>query len=171
MDDELCQLMNKVMLGHDGDSDDVVLDETWVYDSQKGVGLCLLGEMVMKKPINQEATKYVLCKVWQLSKAVDIQEVGERTWLFQFGCLKDKLKVLYRQPWSFNRAFTIFRDFDRKSPIAKYDFCWGIFWPQLLNVHFKYMNEQLLNNWGIFVGRSLKVRAQINVSTLLKHVC
>lgn len=39
----------------------------------------------MKKSKNQEAMKSVLCKVWKLFEDVDIQEVEERTWLFQFG--------------------------------------------------------------------------------------
>lgn len=46
--------------------------------------------------------------------------------MFQFGALKE-LKVLYKQPWSFNRALIVFRDFDGETPIDEYDFSWGIF--------------------------------------------
>lgn len=112
----------------------------WTLGSQKAAGICLLSKTITKKPTNLKAMKSVLCRVWQLYEDMDIQEVGERLWLFHFSALKDKLKVLIQQPWSFNRVFIMFRDYDCEIPVPvdEYDFCWGFFWLHIQNVPLKF---------------------------------
>lgn len=83
---------------------------------------------------------------------MDIQEVVDHTWifLFQFSSLRDKMKVLLRQPWLFNKALIVFRDFDDDMALEDYDFRWWLFWLQLNNIPLRFMTKhvgRLLENW------------------------
>lgn len=70
--------------------------------------------------------------------------------------------MLLRQPWSFNKTLFVFCDFDGDTPIEDYDFSWGIFWLQLHNVPFRYMNEKVGQILGSKAGHIEKVESQRN---------
>lgn len=107
MADELGYLLNRVSL--DTVDDEVAVHEGDESNTDQGSSdCCLIGKMVMKKPANMDVMRSILEKVWQPSEDVDVQEIGKHTWMFQFGSRRDKLKVLYRQSWSFNKALIVF---------------------------------------------------------------
>lgn len=54
--------------------------------------------------------KIALAKAWQFYHEVDIQEISERVFVFAFESVIEKGKVLFRQPWSFNKALGFHRD-------------------------------------------------------------
>ncbi|XVF47287.1 hypothetical protein PTKIN_Ptkin03bG0097700 [Pterospermum kingtungense] len=67
--------------------------------------------MVIRKPVNVDAMKSILSKVRQLTSSLEIQECGGRIFIFQFGSMKEKEKVLFRQPWSFNKVLIMLKEF------------------------------------------------------------
>lgn len=93
MADGIGQLLGNVSLGTDG-GDVAVLDEVDSLGTPVPSGLCLIGRMIMKRPVNLKAMKSVLSRVWQLTHTLDVQEAGEWTWVFQFGAHRDMMKVL-----------------------------------------------------------------------------
>lgn len=78
MADELGNLLDRVSL--DSTDDEVVVHKgDGSTHGQGSTVLYLIGRMVMKKPVNLDAMKSILGKVWQLYNDIDVEEVGERT--------------------------------------------------------------------------------------------
>lgn len=121
MADEIGLMLNKISLERD-DDDIVTLNDNTNKGVATAVNHCLVGKMIMKKLTNLKVMKSMLSRVWQRSDVLDVQEVGDRMWIFLFSSIKDKRKVLYRQPWSFNRGLIIFWKFDGELTFADYDF-------------------------------------------------
>lgn len=99
MVDELGHLLHNVSL-------DTFEEDVAVHDDNHSKGnigqsdFTLIERMVMKKPINLEAAmKSTLSRVWQISDALEVQEICDLKWVFQFGLKRNMSKVLLRQPW------------------------------------------------------------------------
>ncbi|XVF81377.1 hypothetical protein PTKIN_Ptkin15bG0150000 [Pterospermum kingtungense] len=91
-------MMQKVSIIDDDEGDDVLMREEWVQDGRSLKKQSLLGKLLFRKPYSLEAMRTTFIKVWQISNDLDIKEVGERLFLFQFGSWIEKAKVLTRQP-------------------------------------------------------------------------
>ena len=48
--------------------------------------------------------KVVFYNIWKLSYGLEIKEVGDKIFIFQFDDVYEKDKVLVRQTWSCNKA-------------------------------------------------------------------
>ena len=57
----------------------------------------------------------VFFKIWKLKGDLDIKEVDEKVYIFSFGKWVEKERVLIQQPWSFNKALLVMKEFDGKN--------------------------------------------------------
>lgn len=117
MVDDLKGMWNKLSLGKgddDDDDDDAYVDDQTVNECKSENSLSLVGKLLLRKPCNLTyAMKVALSNTWQLPNEVDIEEVFEHVFIFQFASAIERGKVLFRQPWSFfNKALIVFREFN-----------------------------------------------------------
>lgn len=58
--------------------------------------LCLFGKVMMSKSIYIDATKGVLSRAWQVRSGLEVIDIGNRIFLFQFFDVKDKARAWFR---------------------------------------------------------------------------
>ncbi|XVF16940.1 hypothetical protein REPUB_Repub10bG0074200 [Reevesia pubescens] len=78
---------------------------------------CLIDRVLTKKPIYVEVMKSMLIKAWKLDQELYVREIGDRMYVFKFKDLLEKEKVVLRQPWSFNKALLVLREFDESEKL------------------------------------------------------
>ena len=70
----------------------------------------------------------VFFKIWKLKGDLDIKEVDEKVYIFSFGKWVEKERVLIQQPWSFNKALLVMKEFDGKNITNSIELSWCPFW-------------------------------------------
>ena len=105
----------------------VVVDKTWVEKTETARRNCLLRKIFTKHNINLEAMKAVLFNIWKLSHGLEVKEVGDKMYVFQFEDRSEKDKVLVRQPWLFNKALIVLAEFDGFSSLEDVNMDWCLF--------------------------------------------
>ena len=58
---------------------------------------CLVGKIWVEKPVNKEAFRMVLSKIWRLVGHVVFKELHDNLWLLEFSDGEDKRRVLLRE--------------------------------------------------------------------------
>jgi hypothetical protein len=69
---------------------------------------CLVGQLWAEKPINREAFKTVMSRVWRMARTAIFKELQDNLWLFEFEEEEDKRRVMVGRPWSFDRQILVF---------------------------------------------------------------
>ncbi|XWS66311.1 hypothetical protein CRYUN_Cryun05aG0188800 [Craigia yunnanensis] len=150
MDKTLEDLWNKLTLIED-ERTEVLVEKEWIDDPSEVSKNCLLGKILMRKPVNLEVMKTVFMKLWNMSSGLQIKEVGERHFVFQFsdGLAKN---VLQKQPWSFNRSLMVLKEFDgyAKPELVNMDCC--TFRVQIHGLPLGMMNEKI----GTILGEAIE---------------
>ena len=123
-------------------------------------------------------------KIWKLKEDLIIKEVEEKVYIFRFGNWVEKERVLFQQPWSFNKALMVIREFDGKYTADSIELSWCPFWVQIHGIPLGMMNENVARAIGSFIrqilvidkggdkvvwGHYLRVRILINVMKPLKR--
>ncbi|KAK3225194.1 hypothetical protein Dsin_005056 [Dipteronia sinensis] len=57
------------------------------------VSHCLVGKILSRKRVNREAFKAVMTKIWNIIGELEIETVGENTFLFHFDRMEDRSLV------------------------------------------------------------------------------
>ena len=107
----LKDLWNKLSLTGDKKSE-VVIEKDWIEETTDARRNCLLGKLLTKRVLNLEVMRSVVYKVWKLVGGLEIKEVDDKVYVFQFEYEIEKDRVLVRQPWSFNKSLIILKEFD-----------------------------------------------------------
>ena len=105
----------------------VVVDKTWVEETKDARRNCLLGKIFTKHNINLEAMKAILYDIWKISHGLEVKEVGDKMYVFQFEDRSEKDKVLVRQPWLFNKVLIVLAEFDGFSSLEDVNMDWCLF--------------------------------------------
>ena len=88
MTEGLEEIWNKLTLTEEK-QEDILVEKEWVEDISEAGKNCLLGKMLMRKPVNMEAMRSVFTKIWKVTASLFIREVGDRIFIFRF---KDQLE-------------------------------------------------------------------------------
>ncbi|XVF50675.1 hypothetical protein PTKIN_Ptkin04bG0121000 [Pterospermum kingtungense] len=187
MANDLEDLMNRISLGEDdSDEDEIVIEEKWVDEDNTIGESCLIGKLMLKKPYNLDAMKTALMKAWLISTELNIREIGHRLFIFNFQSEMKKGKVILRQPWFFNKALLILKEFDGSEELESLDISHCPFWVQIYGFPIRFISEKI----GVVVGEKIgevlavdtddqkrawgkwmKVRINVHVYTPLEKEC
>ena len=96
--------------------------------------------------------KNVLSTVWKLNVWLVIKEVGERLFIFNFEDNGDKVGVLQRQPWSFNKSLLVLANYEGLSSSEEIVLQWCPFWVQIHGLSLAMMIEKIDLILGESVG-------------------
>ncbi|KAL8519656.1 hypothetical protein ACS0TY_010553 [Phlomoides rotata] len=81
------------------EEEDLVVDDTILSNAN----LCLVGRFVSGYTANFNLMRSRIASTWKPKKGIDIKDIGDGRFLFQFSHAIDLRRVLDGCPWSFGR--------------------------------------------------------------------
>lgn len=85
----------------------ICIDETESIDPLKGSQFTLAARVVTHKVVSRESFMGVFACLWRGMDGVSIKEIGDDRFLIQFENLKDKLRVVEMEPWTFRHCLVV----------------------------------------------------------------
>ncbi|XVE95495.1 hypothetical protein REPUB_Repub02eG0102600 [Reevesia pubescens] len=168
----------------DSERRDVVVEKEWFLEGSKECQYCLIGKLLSRKMVNVEAMRTVLSQVWKVMHGLTIKDLGDRIFMIQFGCEKEKDRIYMSQPWSFNKALLILQEIDSMSRVSEMVLDHCPFWIQAHGLSLGLMTERMAivlgdsigdvlevesEHGALVCGKYLRFRVLINVSEPLKR--
>lgn len=97
----------------------------------------------------------ILVRAWRLEGDINITEVGDHIFIFQFDSKMDRNKVLLKKPWSYNKSPLVLNNYDASKAEELVDLDWCPFWVQVHGLPLGMMTEKVGIVIGEFIGRNL----------------
>jgi hypothetical protein len=135
----------------------IQVTEEEIADTQAIGGKCLVGKIWTEKAVNKEALRTVLTGIWRISGGVNIKELQDNLWLFEFSDDLDKTRIMEGRPWSFDRRIIVLNDFDGRTPPSQLDFSHSPVWVQVHDLPLLCMNKAVGTKIGASLGQLMDV--------------
>lgn len=126
--------------------------------------LCLVGRVLTEKNVNTRAMKTKIADVWRPTMGLNVKELENGLFLFQFYRKEDMKWVLKGGPWSFDNAMLALEQVAAGENPAKVKPWFINIWIQLHNLPVGYMTETVGKQIGNFFGEFLEYDAKNNTS-------
>jgi hypothetical protein len=183
MDEEIERLCGKMKLT-EGEQNGIAITEGDVTEAKEQGENCIVGKVWAEKPVNKEAFRTMLSRIWRLVGRVVFKEIGDNLWLFEFSNGDDKRRVMEGRPWSYDRQALVLNDFDGKTTPSHMKFNHTPIWVQVHDMPLLCMTrgvgEKIGASMGELVevdiagdgagwGRSLRLRVVIDLSQPLER--
>ncbi|TXG58077.1 hypothetical protein EZV62_015906 [Acer yangbiense] len=107
----------------------------------KDVHHCLVGKVLSSRRVNREAFKTVIEQIWSPFGNVDIEVVGENTFMFYFANPEDRNRIWRRGPWHFDRHLIALEKPEGTGNISQLSFSKAEFWVQIHDIPIMCMNR------------------------------
>ncbi|KAF5442788.1 hypothetical protein F2P56_035410 [Juglans regia] len=137
---------------------EMILSHNTMDNAVKHGKFCLLAMIITNKPINKEAFKNTMTKVWRNEGWIQYSEVGTNKFLIEFNKDEDRQHVMKGRPWSFDRWLLCLQAFEGHMSINEVHFNREEFWLQVHNMPLASMTLKVGNQVGGNVGRVIKVQ-------------
>ncbi|CAL5385543.1 unnamed protein product [Camellia sinensis] len=146
--------------------------------------MCLVGKLLTRRPFNVEAMKSTLLSVWQPTKGMQVRVIGDNLFVFVFGHVVDKRRVLSNGPWTFDKHLLMLGEMDPNVQPSDIQLTWVQFWVHVCNLPLILMNKkvgQIVGNavgqfldmdyedGGIAWGRTMRIRVALDVRKPLRR--
>jgi len=131
---------------------------------------CLVGKVLINKPINFNALKLRLASFWQPGKGVTIKPIDDKKIMCQFFHLCDMERIFQGSPWLFDNMMVIFRKLDFGEDPMTVDFNQSEMWIQVHHVPYGFMNEKVGALIGSHIGELVKYDESNNLSPWRKFM-
>ncbi|TXG53423.1 hypothetical protein EZV62_022592 [Acer yangbiense] len=128
-----------------------------VSEGLKDVDHYLVGKVLSGKRVNREAFKRVIEQLWSSVGEVEIELVGENTFMFFFPNLEARSMVWTRGPWHFDQSLIVLEKPKGVGDISKLPFC------EIGTV------VEFSANSRECCGRFMRVKVKIDISKPLKR--
>ncbi|KAL5763997.1 hypothetical protein ACOSP7_016350 [Xanthoceras sorbifolium] len=150
----------------------------------KKLSLSLVGKIVANREISREAFKSFIPMIWRSTNPVEIEAIGVNLFIFRFGCLWDRKRVLEGGPWSFDKHLLILKEIVGSDRLEDQDFSSTPFWVQIYNLPLVCLTRDIKMVLGKKIGevkdiddgdsedclgKFIRVRVVIDVSKPLKR--
>lgn len=140
-----------------------VLEEE-IEENVNRFDLCLVGRLLTEKNINIRAMKSKLADVWKPAAGINIKEIGQEVFLFQFFRKEDMNWVMSGGPWSFDNVMLALEPVAAGEDLTKVQTWFLNIWIQLYNLPMGYMMESVGRQLGNFFGEFLEYDSKNNAS-------
>ncbi|XP_074359603.1 uncharacterized protein LOC141699588 [Apium graveolens] len=147
----------------DEENEGFILDEE-VDENVNKYGLCLVGRLLIEKNINNRVMKSRITDVWRPTMGLNIKDLEQGMFLFQFFKKEDMQWVTKGGPWSFDNAMLALEKVQAGENPATIKPCSLNIWIQLYNIPIGYMLESVGKQLGNFFGEFLEYDAKNNTS-------
>lgn len=135
-----------------------------VDESNNRYELCLVGRLLTEKSINTRMMKTRLADIWRPTMGINIKDMDQGMFLFQFFRKEDMQWVTNGGPWSFDNAMLALEKIERGESPATIKPCFVSIWIQLYNLPMGYMLETVGKQLGNFFGEFMEYDARNNTS-------
>ncbi|KAI7980398.1 Uncharacterized protein LOK49_Contig153G00003 [Camellia lanceoleosa] len=161
--------------------DSVTIDlEEGSSESTDNSHLCLVGKVLASKLLNRTTVSKIIQSAWKTREEIVVSPWPDNVFLFRFGNLEDRLKVLREAPWSIIGNFLVLQPLKMGCSISEMDFSFCPFWVQVHGLpmdHLTRRNGQInaeslgqligveVPHDGLLLHRSfLRLRVELDVS-------
>lgn len=127
-----------------------------VVEATNKFDLCLVGRFLTEKNLNVRAMKARLADIWKPTMGINIKEIEEGIFLFQFYHEKDRQWVLDGGPWSFDNAMLIIQAIPPGEQPLKVPLWYINFWIQIYELPAGFMSETVGKQLGNFFGEFME---------------
>ncbi|CAL5359252.1 unnamed protein product [Camellia sinensis] len=146
--------------------------------------MCLVGKLLTRRPFNVEAMKNTLLSVWQPTKGMQVRVIGDNLFVFVFGHVVDKRRVLSNGPWTFDKHLLMLGEMDPNVQPSDIQLTGVQFWVHVCNLPLVLMNKkvgEIVGNavgqfidmdhedGGIAWGRTMRIRVALDVRKPLRR--
>ena len=185
MADVMEDLSKRLTIADEDDENTVVMQSSQLTETTAKAELCLVGQLLTKRPFNTEAMRSTLLSLWKPTKGMQFYVIGDNTFLFQFNHVVDKRRVLLHAPWSFDKSLVLLQDFDPLLQLSGLTFTYSSFWVHVYNLPLVSMTKEVggevignkIGRWmdmdhgddGIAWGRSMRIRVMVDITKLLRR--
>ncbi|TXG57799.1 hypothetical protein EZV62_015628 [Acer yangbiense] len=176
---QLCERLSIV------DEDEMVheIAEEDIQDGAEDVDKCLVGRVLSGKKVNRDAFKGLIEQIWSPFGQVEVELVGENTFMFYFINKEDRNRVWLRGPWHFGNSLIVLEKPEGSGNISKLGFNRADIWVQIHDIPIMCMNRRttrwLAEQIGEVVeipsesrecwGKYIRVKVKIDITKPLKQ--
>ncbi|TXG57474.1 hypothetical protein EZV62_015303 [Acer yangbiense] len=179
---ELAGLYRNLSLA-DKDGDVLEIIEEAQLEGEEDVDRSLVGKVLSGKRVNREAFKTLIDQLWNPFGNVEVELIGENTFMFYFVNRDERNKFWQRGPWHFGKSLTVLEKPIGSRDVSKLGFNNTEFWVQIHDIPIMCMNRRnarwLAEQIGVVVehpsdsrecwGKFMRVKVQIDISKPLKQ--
>ncbi|XP_074346817.1 uncharacterized protein LOC141685621 [Apium graveolens] len=127
--------------------------------------LCLIGRFLTERSINVRAMKTKLADVWRPALGINIKEIQQGIFLFQFYHREDMKWVLRGGPWSFDSAMLILAEVPEGEEPLNVPLWYTNIWIHIFDLPTGLMTEGVGKQLGDFFGEFIEYDHKNNTST------
>ncbi|OMO90013.1 reverse transcriptase [Corchorus capsularis] len=160
----LSNLCSKLSLQEEPNQEDnkvIVTDNDWLEEKDGELAwFHLLGRLYSKRKVNLEGLRVAMFQAWKVEGDMVVKEVGDNLFSFQFEDEVERDRVLVTQPWCFNRALLVLRDFGGLQSPEDISFDSCPYWMRIFDVPVLMMTDRV----GKAIGESMGVVLEVDES-------
>ncbi|KAK5834071.1 hypothetical protein PVK06_017944 [Gossypium arboreum] len=175
---------NLVGLTLDEEEDAVLQVQVGVNIDREEGGFQLVGCFLTASIIHFQAMKSTIANLWHPVRGIQIRDLGEKMYLFQFFHPMDLERVIKGSPWTFNNHLLVLHKLQWGEDPLKIPLIYSPFWVQLHEVPVGFFSESLAIQIGNFIGNFMeydgsnlgrennnfmRIRVQIDIRQPLKR--
>ncbi|TXG48193.1 hypothetical protein EZV62_027487 [Acer yangbiense] len=153
---EITQLYENLSL-EDEDAAVHEITEDYIQDGDEDVDRCLVGKVLTGKKVNREAFKGLIEQIWNQFGQVEVELVGENTFMFHFTNKEYRNKVWNRGPWLFGKSLIVLEKPKGPGDITKLKFNQADFWVQIHDIPIMCMNQRTTKWLAEYIGEVVEI--------------
>lgn len=136
------------------ENEDLAFEGDFVAEINK-FELCLVGRFLTEKSVNMKAMKTKMDDIWKPTMGVNIKELEQGIFLFQFYHKEDMVWVQKGGPWMFDNAMLCIEDIPPGDDPLKVPLWFLNMWIQIHDLPVGFMSEVVGKQLGNFFGEFL----------------
>ncbi|MBA0784670.1 hypothetical protein Gotri_025917, partial [Gossypium trilobum] len=113
---------------------------------------CFLTASIVHFP----AMRSTMANLWHPVRGIQITDLGEKRYLFQFFHLMDLERVIKCSPWTFNNHLLILHKLRRGENPLQIPLIYSPLWVQVHDVPISFVSENLATQLGNFIGEFME---------------
>jgi hypothetical protein len=117
----------------------------------------LVGKVLAPNTLHISTIRSALRPAWGNPQGLEFHPLGANMFMAEFGCEKDKVRILDGSPWNVGRQAVILNEFDLSIKPADIRFEELTIWARILNLPFSLMNDQRGKSLAECVGAVKKM--------------
>lgn len=126
--------------------------------------LCVVGRFLTERNVNVRAMKTKMADIWRPAMGINIKEIEQGVFLFQFYHKEDMNWVLRGGPWSFDGAMLVLAEVTKGEEPIEVPLWHLNIWIQIFDLPTGLMTEEVGRQLGNFFGAFLEYDHKNNTS-------
>ncbi|XP_075483839.1 uncharacterized protein At4g02000-like [Primulina tabacum] len=157
--EEIVRRVNALKLSSSNKDGVVIISADLTSQGLQRLDSCLVGKVLSSKAVNRDTFRTHMPRILQAKKPVNIEVVGENTFLLDFHSVIDRRHVLMDGPWTFFKDLVVFKAPQGLQKPADLVFDEMPIWVQCYNIPIVFMQSTILRNIGSKIGQVLDIEA------------